>query len=121
LMNPEIVQNAHLEFLKAGWNIITTNNYAAVPKCLRFQKPSSLKIDVGKVPSKDATENTHSIDCILQETRFFKNGEVNQKVNIFLFEYCNLIWSSSLYPMIKEMSNEYFFILFVEQRCSRIM
>ena len=81
LMNPEIVKNAHLEFLKAGCNIITTNNYAAVPKCLRFKHPSNLEIDVGKLASKDSTETTQSIDSILQETGFFENGDVNHKVN----------------------------------------
>ena len=80
LMNPEIVQNAHLEFLKAGCNIITTNIYAAVPKCLRFKQPSNLQTD-GR--SKAASETTQSIDRILQESGFFENGDVNHRVNHF--------------------------------------
>lgn len=35
IKHPELVRNAHLAFIDAGAEIIITNNYAAVPKCLQ--------------------------------------------------------------------------------------
>merc|ERR1719421_2375905 len=34
LENPQLVRDAHLAYIDAGADVITTNNYACVPKCL---------------------------------------------------------------------------------------
>ena len=86
LMNPDIVQNAHLEFLKAGCNIITTNNYAAIPKCLRFKNPNHLEINETSAEFKAENNLNQSIHHILQETGFYENfGDINENVKHFLF------------------------------------
>ena len=79
LINPGIVQNAHLAFLEAGCNVITTNNYAATPKCLRPIQPSR---------RKDIESSTKFISQILTESGFFRTfGETNEKVTCYVFYF----------------------------------
>ena len=69
--NPEIVQEAHLAFLKSGCNIITTNNYAAVPKCLLYEVPKNTGLaSPAEVKYSEETESK-TISDILKEAGFF--------------------------------------------------
>ena len=77
ILDPDVVQKAHIEFLKAGSTVITTNNYAAIPKCLRFDHlMDSEKTDRNPVTEKDIYTKS-SIDQVLRETGFFKGSGGN--------------------------------------------
>ena len=89
ILNPDIVQNAHIEFLKAGSTIITTNNYAAIPKCLRFDHLIDLEIINGGTGRADAPNAKSTIDQVLRETGFFKGSNENNNKQV-LYKCCYL-------------------------------
>ena len=87
ILNPDIVQNAHIEFLKAGSTIITTNNYAAIPKCLRFDHLIDLESTNGCTGRADAANSKSTIDQVLRETGFFKGLNENNNKQV-LYKCC---------------------------------
>ena len=90
ILYPDVVQKAHTEFLKAGSTVITTNNYAAIPKCLQYdQLMESEKTDRNPVTDKDIYSKS-SIDQVLRETGFFKGSGGNDYKQVL---YCMiLLW-----------------------------
>ena len=88
ILDPDVVQKAHIEFLKAGSTVITTNNYAAIPKCLRFdQLMDSEKTDRNPVTEKDIYSKS-SIDQVLRQTGFFKGSGGNDYKQVL---YCIIL------------------------------
>ena len=88
ILDPDLVQKAHTEFLKAGSTVITTNNYAAIPKCLRSdQHMDSEKTDRNPETEKDIYSR-YSIDQILRETGFFKGSGGNDYKQVL---YCMIL------------------------------
>merc|ERR1719414_2736096 len=47
LEKPEMVRDAHLAYIDAGADVVTTNNYACVPKCLELADDRDAGEDVG--------------------------------------------------------------------------
>ena len=81
LIEPELVQSAHIAFLEAGCNIITTNNYAAVPKCLHFQDPSVDQFDLTTSCTENPETQSKTIAEVLKDTGFFeKTDSCDKKV-----------------------------------------
>ena len=72
LIEPELVQKAHLAFLESGCNIITTNNYAAVPKCLKFEDPCDVQFDRTTPDKQNAETPSKTIAEVLKENGFFE-------------------------------------------------
>ena len=88
ILDPDVVQKAHTEFLKAGSTVITTNNCAAIPKCLRFgQLMDSEKTDRNPVTEKDIYSKS-SIDQVLRQTGFFKGSGGNDYKQVL---YCIIL------------------------------
>ena len=75
LTDPELVQNAHISFLNAGSNVITTNNYAVVPKCLRIKEHMDDNARVTLLKEISLGDKSKTVAQILAEEGFFKNSE----------------------------------------------
>ena len=75
LTDPELVQNAHISFLNAGSNVITTNNYAVVPKCLRIKEHMDDNARVTLLKEISLGYKSKTVAQILAEEGFFKNSE----------------------------------------------
>ena len=92
--NPEIVQEAHLAFLKSGCNIITTNNYAAIPKCLLYEGPTNTGLDnPAAVKYSEKTESKIIAD-VLKETGFFDEPQTSNRAacaNITKYRRVNIL------------------------------
>ena len=78
IVDPEIVQNAHIEFLRSGCDIITTNNYGAIPKCLPFDH--LVELEQSKEKYQIAQSSKISIAQVLRENGFFERSrDINDK------------------------------------------
>ena len=98
VLDPDIVQKAHIEFLNSGCNVITTNNYAAIPKCLRFDHLINAQNIKKNLDGQGHTYSKTSIAQVLRETGFFDcSGDNNSKqvckeiVSISIFSLVNMI------------------------------